>query len=103
MVKLFYLKEEPIIISQRKIQSDEVDTQIERFKDGRNKSAQQLEIIKARAEKILVPIKLRFFEGHNMLLEDEELEQRDHIPHQSDKRKPQKQRFNLLLKIRQPH
>ena len=47
------LKEEPIIISQRKIQSDEVDTQIERFKDGRNKSAQQLEIIKARAEKNL--------------------------------------------------
>ena len=36
------LKEEPIIISQRKIQSDEVDTQIERFKDGRNKSAQYL-------------------------------------------------------------
>ena len=54
------LLKEPIIISQRKIQSDEVDTQIERFKDGRNKSAQQLEIIKARAEKILVPIKLRF-------------------------------------------
>ncbi|SUC08027.1 phosphoenolpyruvate-protein phosphotransferase [Proteus mirabilis] len=57
------LKEEPIIISQRKIQSDEVDTQIERFKDGRNKSAQQLEIIKARAEKILVPIKLRFLKA----------------------------------------
>ncbi|MGM7494643.1 phosphoenolpyruvate-protein phosphotransferase PtsI [Proteus mirabilis] len=73
------LKEEPIIISQRKIQSDEVDTQIERFKDGRNKSAQQLEIIKARAEKNLgadkAEIKAEIFEGHIMLLEDEELEQ----------------------------
>ncbi|MDX4950646.1 phosphoenolpyruvate-protein phosphotransferase PtsI [Proteus mirabilis] len=69
------LKEEPIIISQRKIQSDEVDTQIERFKDGRNKSAQQLEIIKARAEKNLGTDKAEIFEGHIMLLEDEELEQ----------------------------
>ncbi|EPL8053956.1 phosphoenolpyruvate-protein phosphotransferase PtsI [Proteus mirabilis] len=69
------LKEEPIIISQRKIQSDEVDTQIERFKDGRNKSAQQLEIIKARAEKNLGADKAEIFEGHIMLLEDEELEQ----------------------------
>ena len=69
------LKEEPIIISQRKIQSDEVDTQIERFKDGRNKSAQQLEIIKARAEKNLGADKAENFEGHIMLLEDEELEQ----------------------------
>ncbi|HGD3306097.1 TPA: phosphoenolpyruvate-protein phosphotransferase PtsI [Proteus mirabilis] len=69
------LKEEPIIISQRKIQSDEVDTQIERFKDGRNKSAQQLEIIKARAFKNLGADKAEIFEGHIMLLEDEELEQ----------------------------
>ena len=69
------LKEEPIIISQRKIQSDEVDTQIERFKDGRNKSAQQLEIIKARAGKNLGADKAEIFEGHVMLLEDEELEQ----------------------------
>ncbi|HBC6292618.1 TPA: phosphoenolpyruvate-protein phosphotransferase PtsI [Proteus mirabilis] len=69
------LKEEPIIISQRKIQSDEVDTQIERFKDGRNKSAQQLEIIKARAEKNHGADKAEIFEGHIMLLEDEELEQ----------------------------
>ncbi|EME2730048.1 phosphoenolpyruvate-protein phosphotransferase PtsI [Proteus mirabilis] len=69
------LKEEPIIISQRKIQSDEVDTQIERFKDGRNKSAQQLEIIKARAEKNLGADKAEIFKGHIMLLEDEELEQ----------------------------
>lgn len=69
------LKEEPIIISQRKIQSDEVDTQIERFKDGRNKSAQQLEIIKARAEKNLGADKAEIFEDHIMLLEDEELEQ----------------------------
>lgn len=57
------LKEEPIIISQRKIQSDEIENQIERFKDGRNKSAQQLEIIKERAEKILVRIKPRFLKA----------------------------------------
>lgn len=69
------LKEEPIIISQRKIQTDEIETQIARFKEGRNKSAQQLEIIKERAEKTLGTDKAEIFEGHIMLLEDEELEQ----------------------------
>ncbi len=69
------LKEDPIVTSQKKITDDNIDAEIQRFINGRNKSAEQLEIIKEKAEKNLGAEKAEIFEGHIMLLEDEELEQ----------------------------
>lgn len=69
------LKEDPIVISQKKITDDNIEAEIQRFINGRNKSAEQLEIIKEKAEKNLGAEKAEIFEGHIMLLEDEELEQ----------------------------
>lgn len=69
------LKEDPIIVSTKKIADDQIETEIQRFIDGRNKSAEQLSLIKEKAEKNLGAEKAEIFEGHIMLLEDEELEQ----------------------------
>lgn len=69
------LKEDPIVVSTKKITDDQVDKEIARFIEGRNKSAEQLNLIKEKAEKNLGAEKAEIFEGHIMLLEDEELEQ----------------------------
>lgn len=69
------LKEDPIVISSKKIDDGQIESEIQRFIDGRNKSADQLNIIKEKAEKNLGAEKAEIFEGHIMLLEDEELEQ----------------------------
>ncbi|WPA91071.1 phosphoenolpyruvate-protein phosphotransferase PtsI [Providencia zhijiangensis] len=69
------LKEDPIVVSTRKITDEQVDKEIQNFIDGRNKSAEQLSLIKDKAEKNLGAEKAEIFEGHIMLLEDEELEQ----------------------------
>ncbi|EFB72185.1 phosphoenolpyruvate-protein phosphotransferase PtsI [Providencia rustigianii] len=69
------LKEDPIIVSTRKISDEQIDKEIQNFIDGRNKSAEQLCLIKEKAEKNLGAEKAEIFEGHIMLLEDEELEQ----------------------------
>ncbi|WP_272676646.1 phosphoenolpyruvate-protein phosphotransferase PtsI [Providencia huaxiensis] len=69
------LKEDPIVVSTKKIADDQVDKEITRFIEGRNKSAEQLNLIKEKAEKNLGAEKAEIFEGHIMLLEDEELEQ----------------------------
>ncbi|WOC01334.1 MULTISPECIES: phosphoenolpyruvate-protein phosphotransferase PtsI [unclassified Providencia] len=69
------LKEDPIVVSTKKIADDQVDKEIARFIEGRNKSAEQLNLIKEKAEKNLGAEKAEIFEGHIMLLEDEELEQ----------------------------
>ncbi|WP_285316502.1 phosphoenolpyruvate-protein phosphotransferase PtsI [Providencia rettgeri] len=69
------LKEDPIVVSTKKIADDQVDKEIARFIEGRNKSAEQLNLIKEKAEKNLGAVKAEIFEGHIMLLEDEELEQ----------------------------
>ncbi len=58
----------------QKIADDQVDKEIARFIEGRNKSAEQLNLIKEKAEKSWSR-KAEIFEGHIMLLEDEELEQ----------------------------
>ncbi|MDC9594123.1 phosphoenolpyruvate-protein phosphotransferase PtsI [Xenorhabdus sp. IM139775] len=73
--KALLLKEDPIIINQKKIIPDQVEQEISRFKQGRDKSSAQLEIIRETAEKNLGAEKAEIFEGHIMLLEDEELEQ----------------------------
>ncbi|MBD2795391.1 phosphoenolpyruvate-protein phosphotransferase PtsI [Xenorhabdus sp. 18] len=73
--KALLLKEDPIIINQKKIIPEQVEPEISRFKQGRDKSSAQLEIIRKTAEKNLGAEKAEIFEGHIMLLEDEELEQ----------------------------
>ncbi|EKT55697.1 phosphoenolpyruvate-protein phosphotransferase PtsI [Providencia sneebia] len=69
------LKEDPIIVSTKKISDSQIETEIQRFIEGRNSSAEQLSHIKEKAEKNLGADKAEIFEGHIMLLEDEELEQ----------------------------
>ncbi|SFU52629.1 phosphoenolpyruvate-protein phosphotransferase PtsI [Xenorhabdus koppenhoeferi] len=73
--KALLLKEDPIIINQKKIIPEQVEQEISRFQQGRDKSSAQLEIIRKTAEKNLGAEKAEIFEGHIMLLEDEELEQ----------------------------
>ncbi|AIJ09510.1 MULTISPECIES: phosphoenolpyruvate-protein phosphotransferase PtsI [Edwardsiella] len=73
--KALLLKEDEIVISRKKITADEVEQEIARFKDGRDKAAQQLEAIRQKASETLGEEKAAIFEGHIMLLEDEELEQ----------------------------
>ncbi|NHB97625.1 phosphoenolpyruvate-protein phosphotransferase PtsI [Photorhabdus stackebrandtii] len=73
--KALLLKEDPIIINQKKIGQEQVEQEISHFKQGREKASSQLEIIKNIAAKNLGEEKAEIFEGHIMLLEDEELEQ----------------------------
>ncbi|MEX0446473.1 phosphoenolpyruvate-protein phosphotransferase PtsI [Xenorhabdus sp. SGI246] len=73
--KALLLKEDPIIINHKKIIPEQVEQEISRFKQGRDKASAQLEIIRNTAEKNLGSEKAEIFEGHIMLLEDEEMEQ----------------------------
>ncbi|WP_426576834.1 phosphoenolpyruvate-protein phosphotransferase PtsI [Xenorhabdus stockiae] len=73
--KALLLKEDPIIINHKKITPEQVEQEISCFKQGRDKASAQLEVIKNTAEKNLGAEKAEIFEGHIMLLEDEELEQ----------------------------
>ncbi|QHB31838.1 phosphoenolpyruvate-protein phosphotransferase PtsI [Yersinia canariae] len=73
--KALLLKEDEIVINRKKISADQVEQEVERFKTGRTKAAEQLEAIKTKAEASLGEEKAAIFEGHIMLLEDEELEQ----------------------------
>ncbi|NIF20930.1 phosphoenolpyruvate-protein phosphotransferase PtsI [Candidatus Pantoea multigeneris] len=73
--KALLLIEDEIVISRKKITADDVESEIQRFLDGRSKAAVQLEAIRAKAEETLGEEKAAIFEGHIMLLEDEELEQ----------------------------
>lgn len=73
--KALLLKEDPIIVNQKKISQEQVEQEIFHFKQGREKASSQLEIIKNIAAKNLGEEKAEIFEGHIMLLEDEELEQ----------------------------
>lgn len=69
------LKEDPILINSKKIDSEKIDHEIERFKSGREKSSKQLNAIMIKASETLGEEKAAIFEGHIMLLEDEDLEQ----------------------------
>ncbi len=73
--KALLLKEDEIIINRKKITAPEVEQEIERFLNGRAKASAQLEAIKTRAGETFGEEKEAIFEGHIMLLEDEELEQ----------------------------
>lgn len=73
--KALLLKEEPIVVNSRPILDNKIDAEIARFKDARQKSSEQLNAIMERAKSTLGEDKAAIFEGHIMLLEDEDLEQ----------------------------
>ncbi len=73
--KALLLKEDEIIIDRKKISADQVDQEVERFLSGRAKASAQQETIKTKAGETFGEEKEAIFEGHIMLLEDEELEQ----------------------------
>ncbi|MFS1538453.1 MAG: phosphoenolpyruvate-protein phosphotransferase PtsI [Candidatus Phlomobacter fragariae] len=73
--KTLILKGAPIVVNQKKISDDQIDSEINRFIAGREKAIEQLKTIKKTAKKNLGEEKAEIFEGHIMLLEDEELEQ----------------------------
>lgn len=73
--KALLLSEEEVVINKHPIKSSEVDSEIKRFLDAREKSSAQLADIKAMAGATFGEEKEAIFEGHIMLLEDEELEE----------------------------
>ncbi|ELU5205821.1 phosphoenolpyruvate-protein phosphotransferase PtsI [Escherichia coli] len=73
--KALLLKEDEIVIDRKKISADQVAQEVERFLSGRAKASAQLETIKTKAGETFGEEKEAIFEGHIMLLEDEELEQ----------------------------
>ncbi|ELB8100289.1 phosphoenolpyruvate-protein phosphotransferase PtsI [Salmonella enterica] len=73
--KALLLKEDEIVIDRKKISADKVDQEVERFLSGRAKASAQLEAIKTKAGETFGEEKEAIFEGHIMLLEDEEPEQ----------------------------
>lgn len=73
--KALLLKEDEIVINRKKISTDHVEQEVSRFLSGRAKASEQLAVIKAKAGETFGEEKDAIFEGHIMLLEDEELEQ----------------------------
>ncbi|HEJ7009914.1 TPA: phosphoenolpyruvate-protein phosphotransferase PtsI [Serratia marcescens] len=73
--KALLLKEDDIVINRKKISADQVEQEVSRFLAGRAKATEQLEAIKTKAGETFGEEKEAIFEGHIMLLEDEELEQ----------------------------
>ncbi|KMV72957.1 phosphoenolpyruvate-protein phosphotransferase [bacteria symbiont BFo2 of Frankliniella occidentalis] len=73
--KALLLKEDDIVINSHKIDPSQIDQEINRFLESRQKASAQLETIKTKAGETFGTEKEAIFEGHIMLLEDEELEQ----------------------------
>lgn len=73
--KALVLKEEPIVLNTQKISADQVEAEKAKFFAGREKAAAQLTAIQEKALRTLGEEKAAIFEGHLMLLEDEELEE----------------------------
>lgn len=73
--KALVLKEEPIILNTHKIADDQVDEELTKFYAGREKAVAQLNAITEKARRTLGDEKAAIFEGHLMILEDEELEE----------------------------
>ncbi|MDH2926871.1 phosphoenolpyruvate-protein phosphotransferase PtsI [Lonepinella koalarum] len=69
------LKEEKIVLDMHKITDQQIDSEIARFYQGRDAAVEQLSSIRDRAFKSLGEDKAAIFEGHLMILEDEELEE----------------------------
>ncbi|QUM81713.1 phosphoenolpyruvate-protein phosphotransferase PtsI [Moritella sp. 5] len=66
---------EEIVLNQQTIETAQIDEQIAIFLAARDKSAIQLEAITEMARQTFGDEKAEIFEGHMMLLEDEELEE----------------------------
>lgn len=73
--KALVLKDEPIVLNTQKITADQVESEKAKFFAGRDKAAAQLTAIKEKALRTLGEEKEAIFEGHLMILEDEELEE----------------------------
>lgn len=73
--KALLLQEDEIVLNTNPITDDQIDAEVQRFFDARNKSSAQLELIKQKALETFGEEKEAIFEGHIMLLEDEELEE----------------------------
>lgn len=73
--KALVLKEEKIVLDTQKITDDQIDAEVARFYEGRNAAVEQLNSIRERALISLGEEKAAIFEGHLMILEDEELEE----------------------------
>ncbi|WP_435234528.1 phosphoenolpyruvate-protein phosphotransferase PtsI [Psychromonas sp. PT13] len=70
--KALLLQEDEIKINSNKV--TDLDNEIARFLSGRDKTSAQLEIVKQKALETFGEEKEAIFEGHIMLLEDEDLE-----------------------------
>lgn len=73
--KALVLKEEKIVFDTNPLKPEQIEPEKQRFFEGRAKSLEQLEIIKDKARISLGEEKEAIFEGHMMILEDEELEE----------------------------
>ncbi|WP_331828717.1 phosphoenolpyruvate-protein phosphotransferase PtsI [Candidatus Blochmannia sp. SNP] len=73
--KALLLKEKKILINSKKIAIGSIEQEINRFISGRTETSRQLKEIKNKIKKQLDSKKEAIFEGHIILLEDEELEQ----------------------------
>ncbi|CAM2772886.1 phosphoenolpyruvate-protein phosphotransferase PtsI [Vibrio rarus] len=73
--KALLLQEDEIVLNTHKISASQVEAEVKRFYSARDKSSAQLEIVKQKALETFGEEKEAIFEGHIMLLEDEELEE----------------------------
>ncbi|ASA56635.1 phosphoenolpyruvate-protein phosphotransferase PtsI [Vibrio gazogenes] len=73
--KALLLQEDEIVLNTNTISDAQVETEVQKFYDARDKSKTQLEVIKQKALETFGEEKEAIFEGHIMLLEDEELEE----------------------------
>ncbi|UTM58049.1 phosphoenolpyruvate-protein phosphotransferase PtsI [Photobacterium sp. CCB-ST2H9] len=73
--KALLLQEEEITLDKSPVSGDQIEKEIECFFNARQKSSEQLEVIKEKARATFGEEKEAIFEGHIMLLEDEELEE----------------------------
>ncbi|QJC32655.1 phosphoenolpyruvate-protein phosphotransferase PtsI [Enterobacteriaceae endosymbiont of Donacia dentata] len=71
--KAFLLKIDNIIINCNKINSNQIDLEIKKFLNGQKESIKQLEYIKKNSLKKFNSDKLSIFDGHILLLQDEEM------------------------------
>lgn len=73
--KALLLEEKKISINTKKITTNSIDNEINRFLSGRSKTINQLKKIKNKVKKEIDSKKAAIFEGYIVLLKDEELEQ----------------------------
>ncbi|TNG92043.1 phosphoenolpyruvate-protein phosphotransferase PtsI [Testudinibacter sp. TR-2022] len=73
--KALVLKEEEIVLNTKSIAESQIDAEIQRFYTGRESAVEQLTAIKEKATRTLGEEKGAIFDGHLMILEDEELEE----------------------------